>query len=88
MFYFHSSVHIWYSLVKRTVLLVNVSLIQCAVSKYDKINVQKKKPLPCYSCRLIEKSMSVKEEGVVCVMLHTVICILRSVDVVIPGDDV
>jgi len=40
--------------------------------------------LPCYSCRLIEKS--VKEEGVVCVMLHIVICILSSVDVVISGD--
>jgi len=37
--------------------------------------------LPCYSCRLIEKS--VKQEGVVCVMLHIVICIL---DVVISVD--
>lgn len=46
----------------------------------------KKTYLSCYSSRLIEKS--VKEEIVICVMLHTVICILSSVDVVISGDDV
>ncbi len=90
---FHSLVDISFSLDKITVLLVNVSLIQCAVPKYDKINIYNNKPSspsrPCYSLAgWYKKSMSVLRQRECFVQCDvTVICILSFANVIILGDD-
>ncbi len=89
---FHSLVDISFSLDKITVLLVNVSLIQCAVPKYDKINIYNNKPSspsrPCYSLAGWYKKVWVCEtKGVFVQCDVTVICILSFANVIILGDD-